>query len=65
MQPVRSIKNQYLGVNAHLQSYWQSQGGWAEFHGNHIADLMRLLRAKLLPMGYTANYETSIQKLSS
>jgi hypothetical protein len=23
MQPVRSIKNQYPGINAHLHSYWQ------------------------------------------
>lgn len=60
-QPIRSIKNQYLGVNAHLHSYWQSVGGWNSFHGNHIADLLRLLRVKLLPMGYTAEIEPSLQ----
>lgn len=61
MQPIRSIKNQYLGINAHLHSYWQSMGGWNSFHGNHIADLLRLLRVKLLPMGYTAEIEPSLQ----
>ena len=52
---VRSIRNQYRGINAHLHSYWQS------FHGNHIADLLRALRAVLLPMGYTADLESSLQ----
>jgi len=61
MQPVRSIKNQYHGINAHLHSHWQSVGGWNSFHSNHIADLLRLLRAKLLPMGYTAEIEPSLQ----
>jgi hypothetical protein len=58
---VRSIRNQYHGINAHLHSYWQSLGGWHSFHGNHIADLLRALRAALLPMGYTANFEASLQ----
>lgn len=58
---VRSIRNQYHGINAHLHSYWQSMGGWHSFHGNHIADLLRALRAALLPMGYTADLETSLQ----
>ncbi|MFN8490597.1 MAG: DUF4058 family protein [Caldilineaceae bacterium] len=61
MQPIRSIKNQYLGINAHLHSDWQNRGGWNSFHGNHIADLLRLLRVKLLPMGYTAEIEPSLQ----
>ena len=61
MAPIRSIQNQYLGINAHLHSYWQAEGGWNRFHGNHIADLMRLLSAELLPMGYVAELEPSIQ----
>jgi len=32
MKAVRSIKNQYIGINAHLHSLWQSEGGWDEFH---------------------------------
>lgn len=60
-QPACSIRNQYLGINAHLHSYWQSMGGWAGFHTNHISDLLRLMRAQLLPMGYTAEIEDSLQ----
>lgn len=58
---IHSIQNQYHGINAHLHSYWQNMGGWASFHGNHIADLLRAMRASLLPMGYTADLETSVQ----
>lgn len=58
---IRSIRNQYRGINAHLHSYWQAMGGWSSFHGNHIADLLRALRAALRPMGYTADLESSLQ----
>ena len=61
MGPIRSIKNQYTGINAHLHSYWQSQGGWNRFHGNHIADLMRLLSTELMPLSYVAELEPSLQ----
>jgi hypothetical protein len=61
MKAIRSVKNQYSGINAHLHSYWQNAGGWADFHTNHITDLMRLMRAQLLPMGYTAGVEQSLQ----
>jgi hypothetical protein len=58
---VRSIINQYRGVNAHLHSLWQAEGGWNNFHNVHIADLAKLLRATLLPLGYTARIEESLQ----
>jgi hypothetical protein len=61
MQPVRSIKNQYPGINAHLHSLWQAVGGWSRFHTNHITDLMRVLRPLLIPMGYDADVEPSLQ----
>lgn len=61
MPPVRAIKNQYRGVNAHLHSYFQAEGGWDGFHANHIADLMRLMSAQLLPMGYVADIQQSLQ----
>ncbi len=61
MPPVRSIKNQYLGINAHLHSFWQAKGGWHNFHNRHIGDLAGLLRQQLLPMGYTAVMEESLQ----
>jgi Protein of unknown function (DUF4058) len=58
---VRSLKNQYLGINAHLHSFWQAVGGWNNFHNRHIGDLAGLLRLQLLPMGYTAVIEESLQ----
>src|SRR5690554_5633368 len=61
MQPVRSIKNQYPGINAHLHSYWQGEGGWNNFHNRHIGDLAGLMRQQLLPMGYTAIMEEALQ----
>src|SRR5688572_2646696 len=61
MAPVRSIRNQYLGINAHLHSYWQAVGGWNRFHTNHISDLLRALRPQLLPLGYDADIEPSLQ----
>lgn len=61
MPPIRSAKNQYRGINAHLHSYWQSEGGWDSFHSNHITYLTSALKAKLLPMGYTAETQQSLQ----
>jgi hypothetical protein len=60
-RPVRSIKNQYLGVNAHLHSLWQGIGKWNRFHNVHVAQLLITLKARLLPMGYTAEVEESLQ----
>lgn len=57
----KSIKNQYLGVNAHLHSFWQDISRWSRFHSVHISDLMKSLRVSLLPMGYTAEIEESLQ----
>jgi hypothetical protein len=61
MSSIRAVKNQYRGINAHLHSYWQAKGGWNEFHTSHIADLHKALRTVLLPMGYTAGIEQSLQ----
>lgn len=58
---IRSIKNQYQGINAHLHSLWQAQGGWSAFHTAHIGDLNKTLKALLLPMGYTTDIEPSVQ----
>jgi len=59
--PVRSVVNQFLGVNAHLHSFWQGMGKWNRFHNYYVAQLMGALKAKLLPMGYTAELEESLQ----
>jgi hypothetical protein len=61
MTPVHSLVNQYLGINAHLHSYWQGVGGWHNFHNRHIGDLAGQLRLQLIPMGYTASMEESLQ----
>ncbi len=61
MPPVRAIRNQYLGINAHLNSRLQTSGDWPGFHTSHIDDFMRLLRVPLFPMGYTADLEKSLQ----
>jgi Protein of unknown function (DUF4058) len=61
MQPLRSIKNQYLGINAHLHSLWQSEGGWDEFHAGHIIYLANALKIPLLPLGYMAGVQQSLQ----
>lgn len=61
MTPVRTIKNQYRGINAHLHSALQAEGGWDEFHTSHIVHLANLLKRHLLPMGYTTGIEQSLQ----
>lgn len=61
MNPINPVKNQYRGINAHLHSYWQAEGGWDSFHTNHIADLMREMNKLLMPMGYVADIERSLQ----
>ncbi|MEO8610013.1 MAG: DUF4058 family protein [Chloroflexota bacterium] len=61
MEAVHSVKNQYLGVNAHLHSFWQGEHKWNRFHNAHITDLAKLLRVQLIPKGYTAEIEESLQ----
>ena len=61
MEAVQSIKNQYFGINAHLHSFWQGAGKWHRFHNVHIAHLLVALKAQLIPMGYTAETEESLQ----
>jgi hypothetical protein len=58
---VRSLKNQYRGINAHLHSLLQSEGGWNSFHTSHITHLMTVMKAQLRPLGYTADLEQSLQ----
>lgn len=57
---VRSSQNQYLGVNAHLHSDFQSRGGWASFHTHHITNLADEINRKL-PPGYLVDIERSLQ----
>lgn len=61
MRELKTEKNQYVGINAHLHSLLLTQGRWVNFHNYHIGQLAAALRAQLLPIGYTAELEQSIQ----
>jgi hypothetical protein len=59
--PIHAPQNLYPGVNAHLNSFLQQEGGgWESFHAEHIIDLRRVL-APALPEGYYAVAEKSLQ----
>ncbi|NDJ53556.1 MAG: DUF4058 family protein [Chloroflexi bacterium] len=55
------VKNQFLGVNPLLHSRLQMEGGWDNFHINHISDLTRFLQRDLRELGYLAQAEQSLQ----
>ncbi len=61
MPPIRSLRNQYRGINAHLHSEWQNRGGWDSFHALHLSDLTRSLNQQLAPLGCEADFEKSLQ----
>lgn len=58
---IHAPKNQYRGINAHLNSRLQAEGGWDSFHAIHLGDLTKTLRTVLFPLGYTADIEQSLQ----
>lgn len=59
--PIRSSKNQYRGINAHLNSYIQNVSGeWLSFHNAYIVNLTYAIDEKL-PQGYFARNERSLQ----
>lgn len=58
---IHSNRNLYPGINAHLNSFLQSEGGgWESFHAEHIVDISRVLN-KHLPPNYYAAAEKSLQ----
>ncbi len=61
MGEVHSIKNQYRGINAHLHSYLQAEGGWNEFHSRHIVHIADHIQAQLHSLGYTVGVQDSLQ----
>ncbi|MDZ4764685.1 MAG: DUF4058 family protein [Chloroflexota bacterium] len=61
MNTLHSIKNQYRGINAHFHSHLLHESAWNRLHNYHIGKLMESLKAQLLPMGYTAQIEESLQ----
>lgn len=58
---VRSVRNQYIGINAHLHSLYQAEGGWNGFHTRHIVHIADTLAAELVPKGYIIEIEESLQ----
>jgi hypothetical protein len=55
------MKNRYPGVNPHLNSFLQGEGGWWKaFHTEHLESLRRYLRERL-PAGYLVFSEKSLQ----
>ena len=61
MTPVRSVKNQYVGINAHLHSFLQGAGEWSDFHLRHNAQLANSLTLPLREMNYFASNKLSLQ----
>ncbi len=53
-------KNQYPGINPHLNSYLQHVKGWKGFHGRHITHIGDELE-KALPPAYYIAQEESLQ----
>lgn len=58
---IHATFNQYHGLNPHLHSFWQEERRWNRFHAPHMAHVLELMQAHLLPMGYTAEFDESVQ----
>ncbi|HVU12723.1 MAG TPA: DUF4058 family protein [Phototrophicaceae bacterium] len=59
--PIHFRENQYTGVNAHLHSLLQREGGgWEVFHGAYILYLTEVIDG-ILPDGYYVLNEKSLQ----
>jgi len=58
--PIHSNKNRYPGINAHLHSFLQSEGGgWESFHAEYIVTIANILD-KHLPPQYYSSVEKSL-----
>lgn len=58
---VQSRTNQYRGVNAHLQSHYQSHGGWTGFQGHYVGKLAESINSRL-PRDYIVDIGQSFQR---
>jgi hypothetical protein len=62
MDAIKTLKNQFRGINPHLNSALQGRGGdFPQFHHAYIEDLSRALQRTLLPKGYEVSTEKSLQ----
>jgi len=64
---IKTIRNLYPGINPHCNSQLQTPGNdemlnqWSSFHSDHITDIGYALNRQLLPRGYYATSESSMQ----
>lgn len=61
MKPIKTQKNLYPGINPLLNSQLLAEAMWGSFHTTHIGVLSIVLRSQLIPIGYTADAEQSLQ----
>ncbi|MFN8371949.1 MAG: DUF4058 family protein [Anaerolineae bacterium] len=57
---VNAVKNEYAGVNAHLQSHMQAQHDWSGFHLAHMSALVSVIEPRL-PNGCLVDIVLSMQ----
>lgn len=61
MISIRTVRNLYHGINAHLHSRLQAQGEWPGFHMAYLVELVKALQKQVRPLGYVASSEESLQ----
>ncbi|MDZ4764475.1 MAG: hypothetical protein SGI73_07970 [Chloroflexota bacterium] len=61
MDAIKTLTNQFRGINLHLNRALQNDSAWESVHYQHIPDLARILQRELLHMGYSVNSEASLQ----
>ncbi|MBC7812718.1 MAG: DUF4058 family protein [Burkholderiales bacterium] len=66
LEPIFTLKNQYRGINPHLQSILvevsKDPSVWPSFHSDHMTNIAEFLNRQL-PMRYIARTEASLQIL--
>ncbi|NDJ51664.1 MAG: hypothetical protein GYB68_01105, partial [Chloroflexi bacterium] len=59
-----SRRNQYRGINAHLQALlqtWPYRSDWQDFATGYLAELRDILATDVAPLGYDVRIERSLQ----
>jgi hypothetical protein len=58
---LKTIRNPFRGINPHMHSFYFAEGYWNRIHNPHAVQVMQMLKRQLLPIGYTATVEESLQ----